>query len=547
MRDDDDPTSGRRIQVQFKTTEATGGSRVGTGGEMNVDELSFSVPAKRKAGAVGLEDRARVGGRGGGSVTEYPSPNGGSNTIRCICSITMDDGLSIACDVCDRWCHAACFDIVLGEIPDEWKCSGADGGEAEAAAGCFGRGVGTWDTRRREGEETTEGCGWGAWDDGEEEEAPVTGPSAPTPAEVPEDDLVDIEDSWATSYVHIQDDIITSDEMRHNLLRQAQQWRGVSALSSPSKIAVKSVDPSLASFVAMAFVRTHESVAHATSSIPTGTLISPFTSVVTPSSIYVNDSFNGYAVMGHPKPFVHLVGAPWNVALDARMAGNESRFVRVGCRPNAVLRPVLCGEPKEGDDSGLKFGVFATQDLKENEEIVLGWEWDDGNVVHRLPAIVQDPWMFTDRPRETTGCEYPANARFDVHDVRMRREGKRLLLVREWGGEVSLPTASSIIGPGAQRDGMTPPSLHAGTGRLSTTTTTSTLRGRRRRRRGDDDEWDDDERGESDDGKGNDSMTGGWRKILSDASSLCRVRARDILEGSALKTPLDDNVTLAKR
>ncbi|KAF6747304.1 hypothetical protein DFP72DRAFT_920432 [Ephemerocybe angulata] len=462
MRDDEDPTSGRRIQVQFKTTEVPGGSRVATGGgEMNVDELSFSVPAKRKAGAVGLEDRAfagnsRVGGRGGGSATptsKYPSPNGvlngngslDSNTIRCICSITMDDGLSIACDVCDRWCHAACFDIVLGEIPDEWKCweCSPRAVDFESAAKKQRERM---EARRRQQQAVLAGESVPGTPVAEKEKRPrraaagepgttgrrrrrpslvqpappapsasVAGPSAPTPAEVPEDDLVDIEDSWATSYVHIQDDIITSDEMRHNLLRQAQQWRGVSALSSPSKIAVKSVDPSLAAHPALSpwpsseptslSVRTPIYAAHATSSIPTGTLISPFTSVVTPSSVYVNDSLNGYAVMGHPKPFVHLVGAPWNVALDARMAGNESRFVRVGCRPNAVLRPVLCGEPKEGDDSGLKFGIFATQDLKENEEIVLGWEWDDGNVVHRLPAIVQDPWMFTilgdiDSPQE---------------------------------------------------------------------------------------------------------------------------------------------------
>ncbi|KAF5331333.1 hypothetical protein D9611_011837 [Ephemerocybe angulata] len=66
--------------------------------------------------------------------------------------------------------------------------------------------------------------------------ASVAGPSAPTPAEVPEDDMVGVEVSWATSHVHIQ--------MRHNLL-QTQQRQGVSALWSPSKIAVRSVDHGL--------------------------------------------------------------------------------------------------------------------------------------------------------------------------------------------------------------------------------------------------------------------------------------------------------------
>lgn len=86
------------------------------------------------------------------------------------------------------------------------------------------------------------------------------------------------------------------------------------------------------------------------------------------------------------------------------MTGDEGRFVRSGCRPNAVLRPVVCTAPKEGKDSWstgskgdsemLKFGVFALRDLKANEEVVLGWEWDDGSVVHTLPAVIENPHFF---------------------------------------------------------------------------------------------------------------------------------------------------------
>jgi hypothetical protein len=45
-----------------------------------------------------------------------------SSGISCICGSTFDDGFSIACDVCERWCHAACFDIVEGKVPEEWRC-----------------------------------------------------------------------------------------------------------------------------------------------------------------------------------------------------------------------------------------------------------------------------------------------------------------------------------------------------------------------------------------------------------------------------------------
>jgi hypothetical protein len=105
-----------------------------------------------------------------------------------------------------------------------------------------------------------------------------------------------------------------------------------------------------------------------------------------------------------PKPFVHLFGPPLDVALDARITGNEARFVRSGCRPNAVLRPMICPRAKGNDERGqssksadsetLTFGVFALRDIKANEEVVLGWEWDDGNAVHHLPALIETPHLF---------------------------------------------------------------------------------------------------------------------------------------------------------
>jgi hypothetical protein len=130
---------------------------------------------------------------------------------------------------------------------------------------------------------------------------------------------------------------------------------------------------------------------------------------------------------------VHLVPPPLELCLDARGVGGEGRWVRSGCHPNAVLRPVVCdtrkrkGKGKEeadaeresaaqdgagadadecgpdaamdgvgvtpGDDdsdSEVTFGVFAIRDLKAEEEIVLGWEWDDRHVVHELPRLLRE-------------------------------------------------------------------------------------------------------------------------------------------------------------
>ncbi|KAJ7734249.1 hypothetical protein B0H16DRAFT_154555 [Mycena metata] len=42
--------------------------------------------------------------------------------IRCQCGSSVDDGFSIACDMCGRWGHAACFGIAQGSVPENWRC-----------------------------------------------------------------------------------------------------------------------------------------------------------------------------------------------------------------------------------------------------------------------------------------------------------------------------------------------------------------------------------------------------------------------------------------
>ncbi|KAJ6546333.1 hypothetical protein B0H10DRAFT_2131607, partial [Mycena sp. CBHHK59/15] len=60
----------------------------------------------------GLAARSWDGGGGGGGSAERRAAHKGSGddgAIRCQCRCRsgLDDGFSIACDVCGRWCHAA--------------------------------------------------------------------------------------------------------------------------------------------------------------------------------------------------------------------------------------------------------------------------------------------------------------------------------------------------------------------------------------------------------------------------------------------------------
>ena len=275
--------------------------------------------------------------------------------IQCICGFTDDDGFSIACDDCSRWCHAACFDIVDGDVPEEWRCWLCVPRPVDRE-----RAIKLQRTRLKHGERK-----------------PRRASTSTT-------------EPWPLSYVQIPHDIVPSAETREKLRQQAHHWRGVTALHDPlPRTAIRPLPPSSFANPARASVRPPAYAVHASQPIPADGLVAPYTSTITPSAAYLSDPLNSYAHLGMPKPFVHLIGPPLDLSLDSRIAGNSARFVRNGCRPNAVLRPFLCPRDQHKQDDTLSFGVFALRDLKANEEVVLGWEWDDGHVVHHLPALIE--------------------------------------------------------------------------------------------------------------------------------------------------------------
>ncbi len=257
--------------------------------------------------------------------------------IRCKCGYKHDDGFSIGCDKCERWCHGACFGIFANiNEPKDWLCWECDPKQKGKH-------------KRRK-------------------ESPVI--------------VVDDQEEEKT-YVPITEDIVPQPETRKRLREHASSWRGVSALS-PSPSHLRSTPDATSSILPPSYTL------HTSNPVPPETYLSPFVSSITPSAAYLADPLNAYAHLGMPKPFVHLLGPPLDLALDTRLVGNKSRWVRSGCRPNAVLRPMLCSSSSEE----LGFGLFATRSLEKDEEIVLGWEWDDGNVVHHLPTLLNCPDMF---------------------------------------------------------------------------------------------------------------------------------------------------------
>lgn len=385
------------------------------------------------------------------------------DSINCICGYTYDDGFSVACDDCSRWVHAACFDINEGEVPEEWRCWVCEPRKIDRE-----RAIRIQRVRQKKLTEETEGekqrrrvnspgvdrkrRASAAILDGASNakrkrrysvntqhqsiqiERQLSGQSQPPhvpqhrPQSPVEDEHIDIDEPSMHSYVHIDKDIIPHEYTRDKLKRLAQHWRGLTALDTslddPTVPILLTPDefpstpqtslhplpkstyshPTLSSHMNPS-VRPPSYTVRTTQPIPSSSLIAPYTSTIIPSTVYLSDPLNSYAHLGMPKPFVHLMGPPLDLALDARLAGNGTRYVRSGCRPNAVLRPMLCRQSHHNTpDETLTFGVFALRDLKAHEEVVLGWEWDDGSVIHHLPALIDSPNLFAYVPPSFRAC-----------------------------------------------------------------------------------------------------------------------------------------------
>lgn len=175
----------------------------------------------------------------------------------------------------------------------------------------------------------------------------------------------------------------------------------------------------------------------AESTISSGSFILEFRGELLTTETYKKNPLNQYSSFGIPKPHVHFFPKPFNLAIDSRRFGNESRFARNSCHPNAVIRPILFRKNGGNTSSGgmrtpasnrsrsqspvvfsklgienkdsllynqnsstsmteepeLLFGIFALTEIPKTHEITLGWEWDDDHIVHFLPELVKNPYL----------------------------------------------------------------------------------------------------------------------------------------------------------
>src|SRR5271156_3565088 len=116
-------------------------------------------------------------------------------------------------------------------------------------------------------------------------------------------------------------------------------------------------------------------------------LITDFTGYIGLQGDYKNDPINQYSTLQRPKQFV-LFSPPNTLDLyvDARLYGNDARYVRRSCFPNARVALVFI---PNGPERGIHFGLFSTRNIKTREEITIGHDWNPSNKIEEMIAGVQ--------------------------------------------------------------------------------------------------------------------------------------------------------------
>lgn len=140
--------------------------------------------------------------------------------------------------------------------------------------------------------------------------------------------------------------------------------------------------------------------------IAAGTFISQLRGQIISLETYRSDHVNQYSMLGVPKQGVRFLPQPWSLAIDSRKFGNEVRFARSGCHPNAIVRVIKVRAEEVAEDAvnahapwadqrrkgeaptKILFAIYALVDIGRKEEIVLPWDWDDDHIVHALPSLM---------------------------------------------------------------------------------------------------------------------------------------------------------------
>ncbi|TID15029.1 hypothetical protein CANINC_004700 [Pichia inconspicua] len=306
--------------------------------------------------------------------------------IGCVCGYDHDDGLTIQCDKCFRWQHLVCMGFEsITDTPDDFQCNlcnknmKVDVNKAKRIQAAY---LKEEKSKRRKSPHVNES----------EKEVPKN-IGAPQFKKKKSDENVETPGTQkhSTLYYPINYFVYRSPTIKSlfnqlpNVLRKEKSIIKIDK-GSLSKLVLDSTYLNIKSAAdnRSKFLGISKLGLYANKTIKERECVSLVSGEIDTKENYMLDKINRYWLLGCPKP--HVIFHPeLPIVIDQRGLGNCTRFIRKSCKPNCVVKTILIGK---GD---IYMGVFATEEIRAEQEITLAWEWDTS---HPILKIIKDERSF---------------------------------------------------------------------------------------------------------------------------------------------------------
>ncbi|KAI9256203.1 hypothetical protein BY458DRAFT_589082 [Sporodiniella umbellata] len=295
-----------------------------------------------------------------------------SGVIRCVCDDPSDDGFTIQCEHCLDWQHASCVNVKRNKIPKHYLCDRCSRLIKKKRPLDF-------QNRSKE-----------AKDKKKETYRKYS-----------------FEESRGNnaSYHHTSKCIVKQKTVANIFKEVRHYWFQVNKQKTPVTLDA-ATKKGLKSLVVMESNLLLPSIPKA-SAKPLRRLMrntlnnekSPLADKGVFADIHIPEDRYLMEIMGEVKlkseykasNYFSLLGAPLrhvffyrsiDAYMDTREFGNDARFIRRSCKPNAEIKSIIL--PNDNEDLLIHMGVYTTEELDKGEEITVGWNWQRGLLLHKM-------------------------------------------------------------------------------------------------------------------------------------------------------------------